>query len=160
MTDFTRTVFSIQVVLFVLMIQSCCPKESHADPPYPAEVSGWRERAGNGFTILGDFVLKKGEATDNGQFQVRVEEIIPPDPCAEVGTFQRQARARIQFVRLADDRVLCEDIYPERGGSSFSPQDCGSEPSDVSALSNAGLLSLYVTAINLEQQWVFFELRG
>lgn len=151
--------FLISVLFCGLMTQCCCPKPQHTDQPYPRDVSGWRERSERGITIHGNFVLRKGETTDNGKIQVGLVDIIPPDPCAEVGTFQRQARARIQFIRVADQRVLCEDTYAERGGRDFSPDECQSSASDISALSELGVEALYVNAINLREKWVFFEIR-
>jgi hypothetical protein len=70
---------------------------------------GWNERHEKGVSSLGTFVLKKGQTTDNGKLQVKLVDVIPGDSCAEAGTTISRARATLQFVRLPEQKVLCED---------------------------------------------------
>ena len=153
-------------LLFVILallgigMQGCCIKENRVEPSYPSNLSGWEGRKKPDGSVIRDFVLRKGQAIDNGEVQVKVVDIIPGDPCAEGGSFLRVARARIQFVRLADLKFLCEETFAERSASIFSPDGCGSSQSDVSALKGLGIFNIHVTAINLKEEWVSFGLLG
>jgi hypothetical protein len=117
-------------------------------------VSGWKEHKEQGVRIRGDFVLKKGNSTDNGKIQVKVIDLIPPDPCAEAGAFQSQARAKIQFVRLSDNKVLLEDLFAERGSMTLSPAN------GTDLYEEFGVSVIFIYDINLKDGWVYFELRG
>jgi hypothetical protein len=146
------------IVVFALVLVSqgmagCCTRQPRTDPKYPINVSGWKTRNERGVTVLGDFVLRKNEVTDNGKTQVKIVDLIAPDPCAEAGAFQHQARARMQFISLLDQKVVCEETFAERGAMSLSAaKGCPS-------FGEFGLPVVYVADINLKEGWVFFELR-
>jgi hypothetical protein len=99
------------IVMFVVygLLRGCCSETARVEPPYRTEVSGWNERHEKGVSSLGTFVLKKGQTTDNGKLQVKLVDVIPGDSCAEAGTTISRARATLQFVRLPEQKVLCED---------------------------------------------------
>ena len=103
-------------------------------------------------------MLRKGETIDKGNIQIKVVEIIPGNLCDDAGSVQYQTRVRIQFIRLSDEKVMCEEVFPETGSALLSAQACGS--SDISALSDAGIEAIYVRAVNVKDGWAFFELRG
>jgi hypothetical protein len=142
------------ILIFAVSIVGCCKSQTRVEPSFPQKVYGWVERQDRGLRILGDFVLSKGESTDNGKIRVVVTDIIPNDPCAEPGTFQYQARAKMQFLSLVDGKVLCEDTFAEKGGASLVGEICGS------SLSQYGMAAIYVISINVKDGWVFFELRA
>jgi hypothetical protein len=147
---------SIAVVALVLVIQElagCCIRQHRDEPLYPTNVSGWKTRNDRGVTALGDFVLKKNETIDNGKVQVKILDLVAPDACAEAGAFQRNARARIQFVSLTNQKVMCDDLFAENGTGTLSA--LGGCPS----FSESGISVVYVSDINLKEGWVFFELR-
>jgi len=81
----------------------------------------------------------------------KVIDLIPPDPCAEGGSFQHQARVTIQFIRVADQKVLCEETFPEHGYLSVSSR-CGDN------LSGYGIPGVGVNDINLKEGWAFIGL--
>jgi hypothetical protein len=149
-----KTTLLLALVVLSLLTGSCCSNEHRAEPTYPKSVSGWKERNERGLRILGDFVLKKGEATDNGKVQVKMISLISPDPCAETGSFQHQARARIQFVRLSDNKVLYDDIFAERGTMALLTVK------DNVSLGEFGISVIYIYDINFKEGWVYFELRS
>src|SRR5215475_7108340 len=111
---------SIAVVALVLVSHGCCIRRHRDEPLYPTNVSGWKVRNDGGVTTLGDFVLKKNETIDNGKVQVKILDLVAPDACAEAGAFQRQARARIQFISLTNQKVMCDDFFAERGSMTLS----------------------------------------
>jgi hypothetical protein len=150
----------IQIMLVCILTTGCCRIKQRVEPQYPSEVSGWKVREGRGFKIVGNFVIMKGNLIDNGKIQIKLVDVIPPDPCAEVADMQARARARIQFIRSSDQKVLCDDIYPENGAAGFSALGCRSSDSDITALSEFGISGIYTQAINIKEGWVFFELRN
>jgi hypothetical protein len=154
----------LALVMFSLSTGSCCLIEHRTEPAYPKSISGWKERDEQGVRIRGDFVLKKGETTDNGKVQVKVIGLIPPNPCAETGTFSRQARARIQFARLSDNKVLFDDIFAENGTMTLSTVKDAKlyeeTDKDAKLYEEFGIHVIYIYDINLTDGWVHFELRG
>jgi hypothetical protein len=149
-----KTISFLVLVVLGLSTNGCCLKESRVEPAYPQSVSEWKERRERGVRIRGEFVLKKGTSTDNGKIQVKVIDLIPPDPCAEAGAFQRNARAGIQFVRLSDNKVLLEDLFAESGSMTLRAAD------GTSLYEEFGIYVIYIYDINLKDGWVHFELRG
>ena len=154
-----RTILLMLTLLGVWM-QGCCIQEERVEPPYPSDLSGWEGQKEPNGRLARKFVLKKGQATDNARVQVKVIDLIPGDPCAEPAAFQRQARARIQFVSLSDMKVLCEETFAENGVSTFSSEGCGSSQVGVSELNLLGIFSINVLAINLKEEWVYIGLYG
>ena len=149
-----KTILFLAFVMLGLSTASCCSHEHRVEPTYPQSVSGWKERKEHGVRVLGDFALKKGASTDNGKIQVKIIDLIPPDPCAEASAFQSQARARIQFVRLSDNKVLLDDLFVERGSMTLSTA------SGADLYEEFGIYVMYIYDINLKDSWVYFELRG
>jgi len=140
----------ILMSLSLVFVSSCCwPDEEQ--PARPSRVQGWREFQVGGVHIVGQLVLAKDEASDNGEIGVKVVDIIPVDPCAHRGTFHGSRRVVLRFFRPSDQKVLCEDTFTEGGTSLDSPHHCGS---DV-----AGVTGISINAINTAEGWVYFDLR-
>src|ERR1051325_2009637 len=105
-----------EIVLCTFMF-GCCINH-HKEPAYPNDVVlGWKEPAREGVPKRGVFILRKGEAIDNGKIQVQVTDIIANDPCDPHGATSL-ARATVQFIRLSDQHVLCSDLWPEHAQGS------------------------------------------
>ena len=141
----------ILVVVLLLVLAGCCRNgASHVEPSYPTEELGWKnfDSEIDGVLLQGRFVLHKGEAADNGKLRIKVLELIPPNRCAEGGAFDAQARVRFQFIRLSDQQVLCEDVFPEHGGGFITP--CRDRVAEL------GVSSIGIRSINLKEGWVFF----
>lgn len=145
-------------VLVTSLLSGCCSPIRRVEPSYPTKVSGWltdKERLKfheeHKFWARGDFVLRKNESTDDGKIRIKVIDLIPPDPCAEGGSFQRQARVTIQFIRMTDQRVLCEAEFPEHGYLSVDSK-CR-DSLDEYQIGGAG-----VNDINLKEGWAFIRL--
>lgn len=99
-------------------------------------------------------MLRKDQTTENGELQIKLMELISGDPCVDAGSERHQARVTLQFVRVRDKKVLCEDTFVEKGSRVFSGTQCGS------SLTEFGIMGIYVIAVNVKDEWVFFELRG
>jgi hypothetical protein len=153
----------VTLVLCVsVLYANCFIRHQRVEPlyPKPEDLSGWEGRKENGGGISRSFVLKKGEAIDNSKLQIKMIDIIPGDPFSEDGSFQHQARAKIQFIRLSDNKVLCEDTYAEQGGSLITPEGCGSTTSAISILESFKISAIVIIAINLKEGWVYFQING
>jgi len=64
--------------VIVTQLTGCCSSQPEMqNGPRPQNVRGWQESQVGAITIKGQFVLNKGESTDNGRFGVRVLDIYP-----------------------------------------------------------------------------------
>ena len=143
--------------LFLLVVSTvitpgCCWRRASNgyEPPYPHNLVGWKYREEDGVGILGEFVLKKGESTNNGEVEIKVVELIPAEPCADLGTALAHKRVKLQFIRMADKKVVCEDTIPD----TFGGNSCGS------ALDEFWINGIGMRGINMKEQWVHFMLTG
>lgn len=141
----------IKIFFVTLVSQGCCLREQRVEPSYPIDVIGWQDQIEQGVRIRGRFVLKQDEAIDNGRIQIKLQKLIPRDPCAHTGEFQNQARAQFQFIRLSDGKVLCESTFGEYGGGSIECSD---------SANSLGITGIGVRALNLTEGWVFFVVYG
>ena len=142
------------VLLLTLLTSGCCPESTRTEPNYPADISGWKKRQERGLTIIGNFALRKNESVDNGDLQIKLLEVKAGDPCVDAGSERHEPRVTLEFLRLRDGKKLCEETFSEKGSRTFSGTKCGS------SLSQFEILGIYVIAINVKDEWVFFELRG
>jgi hypothetical protein len=142
------------VILLACLTRGCCPESTRIEPNYPTEVSGWQQRHERGLKILGNFVLRKDQMIENGEIQIKLLELIPGNPCVDAGSERHQPRVTLQFVKARDEKVLCEDTFAEKGSRVFSGTQCRS------SLTEFGIMGIYVIAVNVKDEWVFFELRG
>ncbi|GEM_PF-2302689 len=145
----------IVVISFCAFAAGCCMNNLHKEPSFPGDVQqGWREKDAKqkGLQVRGVFVLKKGEATDNGEIQLKVVNIIAHDPCDAQGV-NSLPKATIQLVRMSDQLLLCSGTYTEKAYGILSAE-CGSEAAAL------GITGYRINAINLSKGWVFFELHG
>jgi len=151
------------IIYFILLgniLYVACLNQHRVEPAYPQNVSGWKGVKDKNGSLSRSFVLEEGKTTDNGKIQIKVVSIKDEDLQSETGSFERQARATIKITRLSDDHLLCEDIYPERGGGILTPKSCGSSTSDIFELENHGISGISVPNINVRNKWVFFYING
>ena len=125
----------------------CCGRQ-HTDPPYPQDVYGWRDYKEGTNKLRGCFVLKEGASTDNGKVKITVLKILAPECTGDAGDFSARARVTLQFCSFTDQKVLCEETFPESGGLQIHIPD------------EFGISGVGVRGINLREAWVFFILTG
>lgn len=146
-----KSLLLVEVSLCLFLV-GCCAND-YREPAYPHKHNvGWRDSPLKGIQTYGKFILRKGEATDNGRIQVKVLDILSDNSCAHP-TRDNSARAVLQFVRMADKEVLCVAAKTEHT-SSILASACGNE------LIVFGIASCTVKTINLKEGWVLFELMG
>src|SRR2546425_11538119 len=95
------------IVLAFFSGTSWCPPQ-RTQPTRPNGVLGWKDFELNKVHFLGEFVLNKGESSDNRRIGVILADIIPPNPCGHPGTYHGSPKAVLKFFRPSDHRLLCE----------------------------------------------------
>ncbi len=136
-------------LLFLMLLSSCgrCTNPTPAQPTGPFKVDGWKRTKDSAVTYCAVLLLRKGESSDNGKFGVRVTNIQEANPCCGDQSPLCERRARIQFYRPSDGRVLCE-LEPSAGANTVI--DCADE---------IGVSVIAIRAINTSEGWVLFDLR-
>jgi hypothetical protein len=117
-------------------------------PTRPASVHGWQKYETESLTIKGQFVLSKGESTDNGHVGIRVVDIYAAK--YHLLDSPELPRAKVQFFRVPDQTIICEGIF-ERGGNRLDLPDLCKD--------NLAWTVIYINGINHSESWVFFDLR-
>ena len=136
------------VLLLSVFISGCrCTKQPPPQPVGPFKVDGWKETRDAGVTFIAVLLLRKGESSENGKVGVRVTEIHEANPCCGDPSPLCDRRARIQFYRPSDGRVLCELEPSDRGNNVIS---CGEE---------LGVSVIGIRGISTAEGWVLFDLR-
>jgi hypothetical protein len=137
-------IFFLAVAL--LGLSCCCPP----DPPQPVRpdsVDGWKyfdiRRKGS----EAEFVLNKGESTDNGQIGVEVLDVLPPLDKCDVNGYGHFPRVNLRLFNPANREVLCEDTWI---GSGL----------DSECFRKVPLETLRLLGINYKERWVHFKLES
>ena len=143
---------TILLLTLLCLTGACCPSVSHVEPPYPEKVKGWGQVDEKTSELNASFVLRKGEETSNGKITVKVVDIVPGNPCAHSGEFQRGARAKLRFISTVDQRVICEDEFVDQGFALMTGAPCGDE------LRKFGITVVTINAISLKDGWVYLLL--
>src|SRR5262249_38089107 len=127
-------------------------RKERAEPALPSIISEWREMDQGEVHVIGQFVLKLNESTDNGKVKVKVIKLIPGDVCAEFGSYARQDKIQLRFISVVDQAVLCENTFIGGGTTTLLSGPCRDLPEkyDVAAV--------YVKSVNIKDGWVHFEL--
>lgn len=141
----------IIVSAFLLtMSSSCCfMRQDSYEPPYPQHLKGWKYHEEDGVGIVGEFVLRKRESTNNDRILIKVVDLLPADTCADQGDELAKRRAKIQFIRSSDNVIVCEQVFPIGGGNL-----CGN------ALQEFRINGIGIRDISIKNQWVHFILTG
>jgi hypothetical protein len=146
--------FSLSFLVSACMILSvgCCSPQERAQQARPEKVDGWKDSYFSGVHSIGEFVLSKGESTDNGELGVKVVDIIAPKPCSD--GYAGMPKVVLSFYRPSDKKVLCEEAIFTEGGTLM-----GTGPPYPHCTSEVGLSAISVKAINTKDNWAWFDLR-
>jgi hypothetical protein len=132
--------------IFCLAFTCACVFRRNDHPPLPQSVSGWEKRVDNGYEIIGDLVIHKGQPTSNGKLSVNVLEIKQDNGFVGTG----QAWARIEFRRVSGGKVVCESTFPAYGGGDL----CQSK------LNEFGIMGEGTRGMNVDDEWAHLMLFG
>jgi hypothetical protein len=132
----------------------CYTSATRTQPVRPSRVSGWRTTSYGSVVSVGDFVLGKGESTDNGKVRVSVKDIIPLE-CKSPLAEPLPTRVLLSFYRVSDGKRLCERAFTT-GGATLS--GTGINDADICG-SDFEFKGIYISAISSSENWVAFDLR-
>jgi hypothetical protein len=99
-------------------------------------------------SVIGEFVLRKGESVDDGEVRVKMIDIYSaryhlldaPD----------LPKAKVQFFRVPNQTMICEAVFTRGGNRLDLPHVCKNDLKwDV----------IYIRDVNCNEGWVFFDLR-
>ena len=123
----------------------CCQWKSQKRPAPPGSVEGWKRFSAGGATVVGEFLLKKGESVENGAVGIRVVDVTPAR-CNTIFAEPGNPKAAVVFYRVGDGRRLAE-VADTTGWS------------EVAGAEAYGFDGIFIHAINAEDGWVYFDLR-
>lgn len=138
----------IAIVLGVCLLSSCGQRAEVDNPTKPASVHGWEAYQTGVITVKGEFVLNKGESTNNGRIGLKLVDLYPSK--SHLFDSPELPKVRVQFFRVKDQTTLCEGVF-DRGGNAVDRL-----PGCESALEWS---VLYVRDVNYAEGWAFLDLR-
>ena len=118
------------------------------NPTRPPSVHGWQKYETGSITVKGEFVLKKGESTDNGHVGVKVTDIYPAKH--HLLDSPELPKAKVQFFRVPDQTVVCEGVFTRGSNRLDLPDLCKN---------NLEWNVIYSRDVNYDEGWVFLDLR-
>jgi len=113
-------------------------------PSRPEDTAGWQQvDLGGGYTRIGQFVLSKGQSTDNGEIGVKLIKITSkPCPFATI-CLVPEASATLRFYRAADQTEICETTLAADSTGYVTKVVCPGLPFSI----------IHVYTINTSQEW-------
>jgi hypothetical protein len=147
--------YLIPLLLGILTVSSvgCCQLSPMArdTPNRPTIKSTWNESYDYGFTMVGPFVLNKGESTDNGVLGVKIIDFIPRTCSSFLSHNPAQPSAVFQFYRPSDQSVICEVTLSGPANTRIDLENMCGAKTDVTVVG--------INGINAKEGWVSFDLR-
>lgn len=136
------------LVFTVALTSSCAFDQTIVNPTRPTTVHGWRPYEAGSTTVKAEFVLNKGESTNDGHVGIQIMDVFPVKyyllDSAEL------PKAKVRFFRVKDQTTICEVVFTRGGNSLTRPEFCGGQlPWDT----------IYIRDVNAREGWVFFDLR-
>lgn len=140
----------VALLLVVVMVVTCwgCWDKEIGSPTRPLSVRGWGANQVGSTSIKGEFLLNKGESTDNGIIGVRLIDLYPAK--YHLLDAPDLPKAKMQFFKAQEKTVICEGVFT-RGGNRL----------DLTDVCNDFLVwkVIYIRDVNYNEGWVFFDLR-
>ena len=140
--------FFLWLVLPLLLTSGCC-QQLDSDPARPGNVRNWQEfQRADGIEVVGEFLLQKGEATEDRGLGIQLIETIQGKECR--GTESTGPAAVVRFYRAATKEKILEIELKKANTNliTFSP-----------ALVEAyGISTISITEVNTKERWLWFEL--
>lgn len=143
---------SLLPLCFIAFVSCSCPP-GPKEPERPSFILGWDHFAYERPKSEAEFVLSKGESTDNGKIGIEVVDILPPvDRCGEYGSYSVFPRVELRFYKPSDRKVLCQQTWIPGSILVGGGADCGN--------ASLGFSNLVISDINTREKWVHLRLRG
>jgi hypothetical protein len=121
-------------------------------PTRPTVKTSWTESRDYGFTSVGQFVLSRGESTDNGKLGIRVVDFVPSKCRSLFAEYPDPPKVVLEFYRPADKQTLCTVTLdgPIANSSIDRAEMCGNK---------TGFSVVGINGLNAHDGWVSFDLR-
>lgn len=121
-------------------------------PTRPNIKTSWSESHDYGFTSVGQFLLNRGESTDNGKLGIRVVDFLPSKCRSLFAEYPDPPRVVLEFYRPGDKLVLCTVTLdgPIANSSIDREEMCGNK---------TGFSVVGINGLNTHDGWVSFDLR-
>lgn len=134
-------------VVLALLVFSCggCCKSLQSSATRPAKVRGWETWDDRGLHLIGEFVLKKGEKSDNGNIGIELLDVKEGKATCLFFEEPTEPEAILRFYSLSDPQISCT-VTTHVAGRIL---DCDKR---------LNLNTLGVFAINAREGWVHFNL--
>jgi len=139
-----RYISSLFGSILLLLNAACCKYPQTPTTP-PAAVRGWQMWNERGVPLIGELVLRKGEASDNGTIGVKVLDIGEGRAACGLRAEPIEPDVKLSFYKISDPTVTCV-ITTGTGGRLLNCDQ------------RLELNTLGVLAINPAQGWVHFRL--
>jgi hypothetical protein len=138
----------ICIMIFVVLATGCCvPLES--DPLPPGQPDGWHEYQGKyGITVLGTFLLRKGEVTEKGDLGIQLVDTVKGRTCR--GTESMGPSAIVRFYSVGTKETVLQ-IEVRKGNSQLSGFN-------RTLIEESRIATMSVHEINTKDGWIWFEL--
>ena len=137
------------VIALVFLLSSCAVYREEIDnPTKPTSIRGWQAYESGSITIKAEFVLKKGESTNNGRIGLKLVDLFPSD--YHFFDSPELPKVKVQFFLVSNQQVLCEGVFTRGGNALDVPHLCKSD---------LEWTVLYVRDVNYPEGWAFLDLR-
>jgi hypothetical protein len=140
--------FCLVAVMLVLFTSCVGLGDEIERPTRPPSVRGWQSVEVGSITVKGEFLLKKGESTNNGRVGLKVTDLYPAKH--HLLDSPELPKAKVQFFRIPDQTVICEGVFT-RGSNSLTTADL--------CKNNLEWNVIYIRDVNYDEGWVFLDLR-
>ena len=140
--------FFLWLVLPLLLTSGCC-KRLESNPARPGNVRGWLEfQRDDGIEVVGEFLLKKGEATEDGGLGIQLIDTIQGKECR--GTESMGPSAVVRFYRTTTKEKILEIELRKTNTQliNFSP----------ALVEGYRISTISITEVNTREGWIWFEL--
>lgn len=140
--------FALVVLIIVLPSLSGCCRSVDSNPSRPNQVRGWQEFGSGPSKSIGEFVLQKGQSTDNHIVGVQLVDTVKGRSCS--GTESTGPSALVRFFRVSDQETLLE-LQLTAGNTRLINFN---RP----LVEEYGLDTIFIRGINTQDSWIWFEL--
>ena len=136
---------TLLLVSMLLLFNAACCNHPQTPTTHPETVRGWQTWNERGVSLIGELVLRKAEASDNGHIAVKVMDLRKGRAACGLRREPIEPEVTLLFYKVSDPTVTCT-ITTGTGGRLL---DCDQR---------LELNTLGVLAINATEGWVYFRL--
>ena len=105
------------------VLLGCCSRVAKInDPPYPSHTNGWNKyQLSESTVVYGDFVIRKGQSVNDGQYGIEAVELYPAR-CEDTPGADLPG-AELRFFKVSDNSTICRSTF-KRGSATLDESNC------------------------------------